>query len=248
MKLRYPLRHSLRRISLIGAVVGGLLFSSVNHAWAAIPTPNRMTLLESPLHLQQFLDAVPMTHDCPLELATRVDHLLAHLPEPPMHAQPDRFVTVKGLRFVGNQRYSDRQLYEQAIAPLHLQPPYTGEDVVMIATQISQLYQDNGYINTWTTIPNLPPDEKNRLTIVIVENGIEKIQLSTLHLGDRLDMMLICNALAAVTQPLHLEQLEQTLQQLERNPLIETIRAELVPGNRPAGQILTVELIGTSSE
>ncbi|MEM8637996.1 MAG: POTRA domain-containing protein [Cyanobacteria bacterium P01_G01_bin.54] len=246
------------QISFIGLVAGSLLTHSVGGAWAATPTHDRVTLLELPPHLQQFIEQIPIVHDCPLDWAAAADHLLAHLPEPPMPAptvpeltlrsHPQQPVTVKGLRFVGNQIYSDRQLYEQAIAPLAVHPPYTAEEIAAITTQITQLYQDNGYINTWTTIPNLPPDDKNRLTVVIVESGVEKIQLSYSQWGDPLDMMAICEHLAGVTQPLQIEQLEQALQQLERNPLIEAVQAELIPGNGPAGQILTVELIGASGE
>ncbi|MGB0560415.1 MAG: POTRA domain-containing protein [Spirulinaceae cyanobacterium] len=238
----------MRRISLMGLLMGGLLSHSASGVWAATPTQNSVMVRELPPNLQRFLEQMPLTHSCPLELATAVDHLLVHLPEPSGEAPPRLASPVKGLRLVGNQIYNERQLYEQAIAPLGFQSPYTSEEVRAIAARIAQLYQDNGYITPWITIPNVLPDDKNRLTLVIVESGVEEIQLSYSHLDDRLNTTAVCEQLAAVAYPLQIDHLERALQQLERNPLIEAVQAELVPGHGPAGQVLTVELIGASEE
>ncbi|NEO84524.1 MAG: hypothetical protein F6J87_09755 [Spirulina sp. SIO3F2] len=228
----------------------GLLLSSPS-GWAleiaTAQTP--LALLDTPSHLQYLPSLPPLTYDCQLDAGTATEHLWAHLPDPgsSVDSATIPIETVKGIRFVGNQIYSDRQLREQAVHPIAT-TPYSWQDVEAIAAEIAQTYQDNGYVNTWTAVPAQIPDEKNRLTVVILESGVEKIQLTHALTSDRLDTAEICDRLASAAQPLHLDQLQSVLQQLEHDPLIDSIHTEFVPGAYPQSQILQVEIINTSVE
>ena len=189
------------------------------------------------------------TRECKIETAAQRQVLLEAVPIPREDDNPPESIpNTQNLRFefIGNHVFSDRQLLEflehpeeaeEAIDLNHLTFP----DIVKAAAIITEKYNDEGYINSFATAPPQTVENGN-IKIIIVEGGLDSIRLIRESDRDRLQDQYICDRLALAAKPLNLTQLLDALRQLQLDPLIADISAELILGTQIESHILEVRL------
>ncbi|MDB9313632.1 ShlB/FhaC/HecB family hemolysin secretion/activation protein [Spirulina sp. CS-785/01] len=202
------------------------------------PTPNRETPTlpnrETP-ELRQgeesFFNTDAAT-ECEIETATKPEKLLETIPPPTGErgamTNPPNSLT---LEFIGNRVYSDGQLQQLLEDQQIPTQPDSFPQVLAAASAITKYYNDTGYINSYAVPPPQTVTD-GAIKIVVIEGGIETIRLIRENNRSRLRDNYICDRIAAATTPLNLTQLLDTLRQLQLNPLIKSISAELTPSAR----------------
>ncbi len=119
-------------------------------------------------------------------------------------------------------------------------PTATFDDLVTLRSSITQLYIDNGYINSGAFLPNNQDLSDGEVQIQVVEGTLEEIQISGLT---RLQEVYVRSRLnLANSTPLNQRDLERALQLLQLNPLIQQVNAELTAGSAPGRNILLVNI------
>jgi len=164
----------------------------------------------------------------------------AHLLELPRLAPPDAErlpyalrVRVREFRVTGNTVFSDAEL--AAIAAPFANREITGSDLEALRQRLTLHYVERGYVNSGAVIPDQRIVD-GVVEIRIVEGRLVRVDVEgTEHFrpgyfSDRL-------ALRA-GPPLNVAALEQELQILLQDPLVSSINARLVPGERPGEAIL----------
>lgn len=113
------------------------------------------------------------------------------------------------------------------------------EDLIAIRTAVTDLYVRRGYTTSGAFLP--PQDVTNGVVRVqVVEGRLEGVTIEGLsrispgYVRDRL--------LAASEPPLNLTDIEAALQQLQQDPAIASVRAELVAGSAPGLSELRLDL------
>ncbi|MGL5080974.1 MAG: ShlB/FhaC/HecB family hemolysin secretion/activation protein [Microcoleaceae cyanobacterium] len=117
-------------------------------------------------------------------------------------------------------------------------------DLYQVRSAITQLYVEQGYINSGAFIP---PQELTQglVRIQVIEGGLEAINVSGTR---RLRPSYIRSRLAlATTQPLNVSRLLEALQLLQLDPLIETISSELSASPRQGLSILDITVVEADS-
>ncbi len=146
-------------------------------------------------------------------------------------------VFVRQIRITGNTVFTDEELAKIA-APFENRE-LTNVDLEELRQQLTRHYIDAGYINSGALIPDQKVAEgvieyrivEGRLTQTEVE-GVVHFQQDyftdriTLHAGP----------------PLNVKTLEQELQILLRDPLVKSMNAQLVPGERPGEAVLKAKV------
>lgn len=195
-----------------------------------------------------FLNAQPLENPRPLPSLTPLPETpLPLIPSPTVPSEeviPDSLekITVKSFRFQGNTVFSNSELAE--VVKKYLNTPLSFSDLLQARAAVTQYYVDQGYV---TSGAYLPPQtiEDGIVTIAIVEGKLSEINVTVdgkLHpnyIRDRI-------ALAAHT-PLNVKRLLQSLQLLQLDPLIESIKSELSAGIEPGTSILTVKAVTADS-
>ena len=116
----------------------------------------------------------------------------------------------------------------------------TFEDLIELRSQITQLYINNGYINSGAFLPNNQNISRGIIQIQVVEGELERIELSGLS---RLSQNYVRSRLKLATAPpLNQQRLERALQLLQLDPLISQVNAELTAGSTPGRNVLQVIL------
>ncbi|MBD2771557.1 ShlB/FhaC/HecB family hemolysin secretion/activation protein [Iningainema tapete] len=121
----------------------------------------------------------------------------------------------------------------------YINKPITLAELYQVRSKITQLYVDKGYITSGAYIPpqKLQGDV---VEIQVVEGQLEDIKVRGLR---RLKSGYVRSRLAIATRkPLNRERLLSGLQQLQLNPLIQNLRAELSAGSSPGSSLLEVEV------
>jgi hemolysin activation/secretion protein len=143
-------------------------------------------------------------------------------------------VFVKEIRLTGNTVFSTGELKE-------ITAPY--EDRVVTSSELEDLrvaltryYIQHGYINSGAVIP----DQKvvdGIINMLIVEGRLTEIEvagnrfLNSDYIKDRLEL--------GAGPPLNVEDLQERIQIMLESPVIETMKSELRPGDRPGEANLT---------
>ncbi|MGB0560931.1 MAG: ShlB/FhaC/HecB family hemolysin secretion/activation protein [Spirulinaceae cyanobacterium] len=218
------------------------------------PFPESPPDLEAPQPEPGFelgVPTLPITDACAINTATSPEQILAAIERttelPSGQAEQDDDDVIKGIRFVGNRAFSDRRL-EAAIADqIEGKTAFDLSDLFAIAQIITSFYNTAGYANTWATVPEQVVDADGRVAIAIIEGGISEIHLSRPEGKHRLKNAYICDRLARATRPLQLDELLDALRQLQLNPLIEHIDAQLQPGIYAESSLLVVKVIEAPS-
>jgi hemolysin activation/secretion protein len=168
-------------------------------------------------------------------------------------------IAITNFRFIGNKVFSQETLETIAEKILNLERNtsklqetiITFAQLQQIISEITKLYNDKGYINSFAYIPTTAEEPSQRLQnrgteageviIKIVEGGLESIRVRRPKGRLRLNLNYICNRLAIAAQPLQVSRLLDALRLLELDPLIKNISAELIPGSQLHQSILDVK-------
>ncbi|MGI0494466.1 ShlB/FhaC/HecB family hemolysin secretion/activation protein [Alkalinema pantanalense CENA528] len=114
------------------------------------------------------------------------------------------------------------------------------EDLIQLRSRITQIYLDNGYLNSGAFIPNNQDLQSGNIRVQVVEGALEHIEIAGLS---RLNERYIRQRLEQATvAPLNKSKLERALQLLQIDPLIEQVNADLSAGSGPGLNILRVVL------
>lgn len=169
-----------------------------------------------------------------------VDELLD--PSAPSPDLPDEIlddipqqIFIKRFNIIGSTVFSQEKLAE--VTEPFLDQPISFPRLFKIRSEITKLYDDEGYVNSGAYIP--PQQlEDGIVTIEIIEGELEDIIVKGLS---RLNPNYIKSRLAIATKkPLNVRRLLQALQMLRLDPLIANISAELSAGVEPGESLLEV--------
>ena len=186
---------------------------------------------------------VPRPGDKPLpapRIETRQSKILPRV-EPPAATDDGRFsdglaVRVTSYRFTGNSVIDDATL--QAIAA-----PYSGRlvasgELETLRQLLSAAYTERGYINSGAVFPD--QDLANGIVTVRIVEG----QLTEIALGDigRLPGRFVAGYLDFAGKPLNVNDVEARLRELQNDPRVQSLRAELRPGTKAGDGRLAVSV------
>ncbi|NEQ84667.1 MAG: ShlB/FhaC/HecB family hemolysin secretion/activation protein, partial [Moorea sp. SIO2I5] len=169
-----------------------------------------------------------------------VDELLD--PSTPSPDLPDEIledipkqIFIKRFNIIGSTVFSQEKLAE--ITEPFLDQPISFPTLFKIRSEITKLYDDEGYVNSGAYIP--PQQlEDGIVRIEIIEGELEDIIVKGLS---RLNSNYIKSRLAIATKkPLNVRRLLEALQILRLDPLIANISAELSAGVEPGESLLEV--------
>ncbi|NEO71427.1 ShlB/FhaC/HecB family hemolysin secretion/activation protein [Moorena sp. SIO3H5] len=169
-----------------------------------------------------------------------VDELLD--PSAPSPGLPDEIledipkqIFIKRFNIIGSTVFSQEKLAE--ITEPFLNQPISFPTLFKIRSEITKLYDDEGYVNSGAYIP--PQQlEDGIVSIEIIEGELEDIIVKGLS---RLNPNYIKSRLAIATKkPLNVRRLLEGLQMLRLDPLIANISAELSAGVEPGESLLEV--------
>lgn len=105
--------------------------------------------------------------------------------------------------------------------------PITFADLLELETRLTRLYVENGYINSAVVIPAQDINQKT-VTIKAIEGTVEEINI---NVNGRLKESYVRSRLKrGIATPLNINDLQESLQLLQLNPLIENLNAELSVG------------------
>ncbi|MEQ9372429.1 MAG: ShlB/FhaC/HecB family hemolysin secretion/activation protein [Coleofasciculus chthonoplastes F3-SA18-01] len=175
------------------------------------------------------------------ELLPSPDELLQPPASPPTTAPPllpDNIpgtITVERFEVIGSTVFSPEEL--AAVTAPFSQRPIAFTELLQVQDAIAELYIQRGYITSGAFIP---PQGLNNgvVTIEVIEGEVERIEVTGTR---RLNSNYVRSRLARATQtPLQVNQLVETLQLLQLNPLIENLSAELAAGSKTGTSVLRV--------
>ena len=159
-------------------------------------------------------------------------------PTPPLQEQPfpENFV-VKEFNIIGSTVFTAAEL--NAIVAPYLDRPLSFAKLLESASQITQLYQQEGYITSGAFVP--PQEIRDGLvTIQILEGSVQEINITGLN---RLNSGYVRSRVAKGSQtPLNRDRLLLALQLLQLDPIIENITAELAAGATPGVSIINLDV------
>jgi len=175
----------------------------------------------------------------PEELPPPEDLLRTPLPTPPQpQIEPGlRTIVVPGFEIVGNTAFSEEQL--QDLLAQFANRPITFAELLQVEAVITQLYIDNGYLNSGASI-SPQALETGTVRVRITEGSLAPINVTV---DGRLNPGYVRSRLAiGGRKPLNVNRLQEALQLLQIDPLIESIKAELSQGTRRSLWTLDVEV------
>lgn len=220
----------LRKWALAGAALACILGPSEPVSAQAIERPS-----DERLELPEF--------EPPAEVAPPVEVEPILPPLPPPTAPSDPFasgtgVFVKGYRIDGSTVFSADEL-ARVVAPWSARR-IRSEDLASVLNAITQLYFENGYVNSGALLPDDEDFEDRIVEIQIVEGSLSEIQVS----GNRQfrDRALRNRIWPGATTPLQIQKLEQRIQILQQDPRIRKVEARLLPGDRRGEAILALRV------
>ena len=197
-------------------------------AWAQVspPLPSETRPGEKPLPLPEFRKPAPELLELPPVKPPEAGHV-------PLGVR----VTVRKFRITGNTAISDAELAKVA-APFENRELGSAE-LEELRRQLTLLYVNRGYINSGAVIPDQRIAD-GMVEIRIVEGRLARIEVEgTEHFResyfrDRIELH--------AGPPLNMGELEQGLQIRLRDPLVTSINAQLVPGERPGEAVLKTKI------
>ncbi|MGK7901480.1 MAG: ShlB/FhaC/HecB family hemolysin secretion/activation protein [Hormoscilla sp.] len=175
----------------------------------------------------------------PEELPSPEELLERPLPTPPQpQIEPGlSTIIVSGFEIVGNTAFSEAEL--QKVLEKFANRPITFAELLQVEAVITQLYIDNGYLNSGASI-SPQTLETGTVTVRITEGSLAQINVTV---DGRLNPGYVRSRLAiGGRDPLNVNHLQEALQLLQIDPLIENIRAELSQGTRRELWTLDVEV------
>jgi len=189
----------------------------------SLPVPSETRPAEKPLPLPEFRKPAPELLDLPAVKPPDSGRL-------PFAVR----VTVRKFRITGNTVVGDAELAKIA-APYENREITSGE-LEELRRRLTLHYVERGYINSGAVIPDQRIGADGVVEIRIVEGRLQRIEVEgTEHF--RKDYFSDRLALRA-GPPLNVTELERELQIRLRDPLLTSINAQLLPGERPGEAVL----------
>jgi hemolysin activation/secretion protein len=198
-------------------------------------------------------------YECPIARSPEPQSPTTQKPEDNKTNEVIEAISVTNFRFIGNTVFSQKTL-EQEITKNFLkldsntnrfqETKITFAQLQQVISEVTKLYNDRGYINSFAYIPSTSEEPNQRLQnrgaageviIKIVEGGLESIRVRRRTGKQRLNFNYICSRLAIASQPLQVSRLLDALRLLELDPLIKNISAELIPGSQSHRSALEVK-------
>lgn len=144
-------------------------------------------------------------------------------------------VVIERFRFEGNTAIEDAELRE-ALGPFTGRP-ITSDELVGARDTLTRLYIQQGYATSGAVIPDQSV-RKGELTFQIVEGTLEAVEIEG---ANRFDADYFAARLEeAAGRPLDVQRLEELLQRFQRDPLIDKVTAQLLPGSALGKSRLTL--------
>lgn len=159
-------------------------------------------------------------------------------PPTPASPSPENIpgkIKVKEFNFEGNTAFSQEEL--QKILNFYIGKEITFNELLQARSLITKYYIDQGYITSGAFIP--PQTLENGIILIkILEGKLQQIKITGTN---RLNPNYIRSRIELVTEKaLNTSTLLEALQNLQLNPLIASISAELTAGTKPGNSILEV--------
>lgn len=152
-------------------------------------------------------------------------------------------IALEGFAFRGNTAFTQAELQE-VLADL-VGESVTFNDLLQAANRITAFYASNGFITTGAYLPSQEL-EGGTVEIQIVEGRLDTIDVTILE--GRLKPGYVRRRIArGAGTPFNINRLQEVLQLLQVDPLIGTIRAELLAGVRPGENVLEVGVSSADS-
>nr|WP_306469527.1 filamentous hemagglutinin N-terminal domain-containing protein [Oscillatoria laete-virens] len=144
---------------------------------------------------------------------------------------------VNDFEIVGSTVFSTQKLAK--LTERYKKQPIHFNDLRQLRTDISKLYEEEGYITTGAFIPE--QTTQNRVVkIQVVEGSLADIKVTT---SGRLNPNYVASRIQRVaTTPVRRQELIEALQLLQLDPRIERLSAELSQGIQPGTSLLSVRV------
>ena len=159
-------------------------------------------------------------------------------PTPPGNLPPE--IVIKRFEVTGSTVFAPADL--DRITSQYTNKPLDFTQLLQVASEITQLYVKNGYINSGAYIPgNQSFDAQGgTIEIKVIEGRVEDIVVTGTK---RLDPNYVKSRIALGTgKVLKIDRLIESLQLLQLDPLIKSIGTELVSGQQPGTSIVQVNI------
>ena len=159
-------------------------------------------------------------------------------PTPPGNLPTD--IVIKRFEVTGSTVFAPADL--DRITSQYTNKPLDFTQLLQVASEITQLYVKNGYINSGAYIPgNQSFDAQGgTIEIKVIEGRVEDIVVTGTK---RLDPNYVKSRIALGTgKVLKIDRLIESLQLLQLDPLIKSIGTELVSGQQPGTSIVQVNI------
>jgi hemolysin activation/secretion protein len=197
-----------------------------NSAWAQAQLPSGVLPSQQPLPAPEFRKPPAEAIQLPPYRPSEAERLRATVR-----------VFVRKIRITGNTVFSDEALAKIA-APFENRE-LTNVDLEELRQRLTRHYIEAGYVNSGAVIP----DQKVAEGVIeyrIVEGRLTQTEIEGLvhfqkdYFTDRIDLR--------AGPPLNVKTLEEELQILLRDPLVKSMNAQLVPGERPGEAVLKAKV------
>jgi hemolysin activation/secretion protein len=225
-----PRKPGCRNADLAGYLTGVLLlvaYAAANVAWAQAPRlPSGVLPSQQPLPQPEFRKPPPEQLKLPPVKPPTGERLPSVIR-----------VQVRKIRITGNTVIPDAEL-EKIAAPFENRE-ISDTDLEELRQQLTARYIKAGYINSGAVIPDQKVTD-GVIEIRIVEGRLTRTEIEgTEHFDpsyftDRIELH--------AGPPLNIVNLEQELQILLQNPLVKSMNAQLVPGDRPGEAVLKAKV------
>ncbi len=216
-----------RNADLVGTLTGVLLLAGATVAWAQTPQlPSSVLPSQQPLPQPEFRKPPPEQLKLPQVSPADADRL------PRMTR-----VMVRKIRITGNTVIPDAEL-EKIAAPFENRE-LGNIELEELRQQLTARYIKAGYINSGAVLPDQKVSE-GVIEIRIVEGKLTRTEIEG---TEHFDKAYFSDRIALhAGPPLNLPELEQELQILLRDPLVKSMNAQLVPGERPGEAVLKAKV------
>lgn len=151
--------------------------------------------------------------------------------------QLDQRVLVKKVRIQGNT-----VLTRSVLMPLiknYVGNSITGSQLNQLAFEITQLYIEQGYINSGVVLPD-QKIENGTVIFLALEGKLGKVRVSGNH---SLKLSYFSNQVKDNDTPLNINMLQEQINEIKNNPIIETLHAEILPGKKPGLAELRIDVV-----
>lgn len=161
-----------------------------------------------------------------------------NLPKPTAPGNLPALITIKRFEVTGSTVFSPAELAR--ITEKYTNRPLDFAQLLQVASEITQLYVSNGYINSGAYVPGDRSFDANGGTIEIkvIEGRVEDIVVTGTK---RLDPNYIKSRIGlGVGKVLKIDRTIDSLRLLQLDPLIKSISTELVSGQQPGTSIIQI--------